>query len=259
MIEWGATRMPKFFCISDVHGFYNEMITALNEAGFDPHNEEHWLVVCGDVWDRGMQPKKVMEYLYNLDKVRLITGNHELLFKECCERGYAKSHDYHNGTFETICKLGNIWASFEEGCVDAENNTKSFLSTFVNYFETKNYIFVHSWIPVINEDGLPAYYTRDRKFSYNPDWRNANKKDWEAATWGNPFDMASRGLKPEKTVVFGHWATEHKWAEDEGREEFNENARFEPYFGDGIIGLDCTTALSHKVGVVVLEDEFMDE
>ena len=48
--------MPKFFVISDVHGFYNEMREALDEAGFDPNNENHLLISCGDNWDRGPQP-----------------------------------------------------------------------------------------------------------------------------------------------------------------------------------------------------------
>jgi hypothetical protein len=253
--------MPKLFCISDVHGFYDEMIEALDEAGFDPDNEEHWLVSLGDHFDRGPNPGDVMHYLCTLPRKILVKGNHETLLEECCARGYPLGHDYSNGTMNTICELGNMGVgySFEECCDRTLAKVHLFFGSMVDYFETKNYIFVHSWIPVNNEDGLPAYYTRYRKFSYNPEWRNASKKRFEDAKWGNPFDMAASGLKPEKTVVFGHWATEHKWAEDEGREEFDENARFEPYFGDDIIGLDCTTALSHKVGVVVLEDEFMDE
>ena len=36
--------MPKLFVVSDIHGFYDEMMNALDEAGFDPSNEEHWLI-----------------------------------------------------------------------------------------------------------------------------------------------------------------------------------------------------------------------
>jgi hypothetical protein len=38
----------KYFVIADPHGFYDEMIKALDEAGFDKDNEDHWLVSCGD-------------------------------------------------------------------------------------------------------------------------------------------------------------------------------------------------------------------
>ena len=50
--------MHKFFCISDIHSFYEPMIEALNNAGFNPENPEHILVVCGDVFDRGPNSAK---------------------------------------------------------------------------------------------------------------------------------------------------------------------------------------------------------
>lgn len=46
----------KFFVISDVHGYYDEMVQTLEAAGFDPNNEEHWLISCGDEIDRGSEP-----------------------------------------------------------------------------------------------------------------------------------------------------------------------------------------------------------
>ena len=57
--------MPKLFVISDVHSYFDEMLSALNEAGFDPNNEQHWLISCGDHWDRGLKPVEVMNYLMN--------------------------------------------------------------------------------------------------------------------------------------------------------------------------------------------------
>lgn len=36
--------MPKFFVISDVHSFYTPMKEALDAAGFDPDDEDHWLI-----------------------------------------------------------------------------------------------------------------------------------------------------------------------------------------------------------------------
>ena len=39
----------RYFVVTDVHGFYDEMIEALDIAGFDPNNENHWLISLGDV------------------------------------------------------------------------------------------------------------------------------------------------------------------------------------------------------------------
>lgn len=252
--------MAKFFCVSDIHSYFDEFIDALDKAGFDKDNLDHWLVVCGDIWDRGLKPIQTMRYLKMLERCILIKGNHESLLIECCERGYPGGHDYHNGTFDTICEFGGAGEgySFDECCNRTIARVGIFLDNMVDYFETKNYIFVHSWIPLTRKDSLPKYYTKKRKFEFNPDWRNASASDWEDARWGNPFDFVEQGFLPDKTVVFGHWGTECKWSEVELREEYGEGAHFEPYYGDGYIGIDATTVYSGKVNVIVLEDEFLD-
>lgn len=252
--------MSKFFVISDIHGFYDEMKQALDEAGFDPNNENHWLITCGDHFDRGPKPVEVMRYLRSLSRKVLVRGNHEDLLVECCRRGYPGSHDYGNGTFGTICEIGDagMGYSFDECCDITLSRTRLFLSSMVDYFETKNYIFVHSWVPLISKDGLPAYYTRNRKFEFNPHWRDASTKEWADSRWGNPFEMAERGLNQTgKTIVFGHWHCSTGWAKAEGRSEFGEDAKFDPYYGDGFISIDACTAHSGKVNVIVLEDEFI--
>ena len=80
--------MPKLFVISDCHGFYHEMLDALDNAGFDPNNEDHWLISCGDNFDRGPCPEDVMVYLKMLPRKILVKGNHEDLLMECINRGY---------------------------------------------------------------------------------------------------------------------------------------------------------------------------
>ena len=250
--------MTKFFVTSDIHSYYNELKTALNEAGFDENNENHYLVVCGDCFDRGPDSAKVLKYLTNLPRKILVKGNHEQLLLDCCRRGYPGSHDVSNGTTRTIWDLGYGY-NFDEMCEYTLIKVRPFIDGMVNYFETKNYIFVHSWIPTFNKDGLPAHYTRNRKFEFNPDWRNASQSEWDVATWGNPFNMAEQGLLPDKTIVFGHWHCSAGWAKSEGRGEFGDDARFDAYYGDGFIGIDACTARSGKCNVIVIEDEFLED
>ena len=90
--------MQKLYVISDVHGFYDEMRTALDKAGFDQTDENSWLISCGDVWDRGNKPREVMNYLLSLSRAVLISGNHSLLFKECCRRGFPYRYDIHKSS-----------------------------------------------------------------------------------------------------------------------------------------------------------------
>lgn len=250
--------MPKFYVFSDVHGFYYELRQALDEAGFDENNPDHIAVGLGDYMDRGRQPSEVMGYLQSLPMKLLVRGNHEQLLEECIDRSYPLSYDWSNGTAETILDLAPNAKTFDVACAVAYEKIKDFIGSMVDYIELKNHILVHSWVPVINKDGLPAHYTKNRKFEFNPNWRNASRKDWEDARWGNPFDMAERGFLPDKTVVFGHWHASAGWTKAEGREEFGPDAKFDPYYGDGFIAIDSCTAYTKKVNVLVIEDELID-
>lgn len=264
--------MPKIFAVSDIHGFYDELREALDNAGFDPENEEHLLVVCGDTTDRGPQPSQVISYLSKLmrdKKCVVVRGNHEDLVIECCERGYPGTNDYSNGTFETICTLGGAGGgrTFEECIFVAEGRFKAFVNKMVNYFETENYIFVHGWIPVKATDGLPAYYKRYKngRLAFDPDWRYAHASAWEEARWLNGIDMAQDGfIEPNKTIVCGHWHCSyghHLKSIKTGKiiSEFKDDACFDPFYDNGIIAIDACTAHTNKVNVLVLEDNFLDE
>jgi hypothetical protein len=109
-----------------------------------------------------------------------------------------------------------------------------------------------------SKDGLPSYYTRNRQFAFRPDWREVSEEEWQDSRWGNRFELAEQGLLPDKTVVFGHWHCSTGWAKAEGCSEFGDDAKFEPYYGDGFIAIDACTAHSGKVNVLVIEDEFME-
>lgn len=253
----------RFFVVSDVHGFYDELIIALDKAGFDKNNKEHWLVSCGDEWDRGPNPVKVMNFFNNLERKILIRGNHMDLFEEMCNRGYAERHDVSNGTIQTVLDFAPNATQIENACITAMAITEGYRSQLVNYFETQNYIFVHSWIPT-SKTGKPhpadkwIFLTTNE---YMEDWRNANNVEWEDAMWDNPFKMWQEGLnKTGKTIVFGHWhcSTGHSMASGGELSEFSEDACWEPFIHDNIIGIDRCTAHTGEVNVLVLEDEFLE-
>jgi hypothetical protein len=254
--------MPKFFCVSDVHGFYDKLRKALDEAGFDPENKEHFLISCGDEWDRNKQPKEVMKFFNSLERKILIKGNHIQLFEDLCRRGYPEYYDRSNGTLGTVEILGDykLDNEFDLCCERAYNKTRQYRKNLVNYFETKRFIFVHSWIPMICEEPLPAYYTRNRVYAFNPDWRNASQKEWDDVMWENPYKLAEQGLNQTgKVIVYGHWHCSAGWAKTEGRSEFGVDAKFDPYYGDGFISIDACTAHSGKCNVIVIEDEFLED
>ena len=244
--------MPKFFVTSDIHSFMNPLKRALDEKGFDPTNKDHWLVVCGDCYDRGDDSELVLNYLMSLERKILIRGNHDLLLRDLCERGFPHRHDFHNGTTITVYDLGDAGAGndFEKCCEVTQNKLREYNNLLVNYFETQHYIFVHSWIPIIFQNG--------GLYKYDKNWRNATNDQWELAMWGNPFELADMELNQTgKTIVFGHFHTSYQWSAHYGYSEFDDDAKFEPYYGHNYIGLDACVARTEKVNVIVIEDEFM--
>ena len=100
----------KYFVSSDIHGFFNEWQNALTDKGFDLNNPEHKIILCGDLFDRGNQPKEIIDFvLKHKDKVILIRGNHEDLMEQMIERDFSDYGDLCNGTAQTIVDLYPEW------------------------------------------------------------------------------------------------------------------------------------------------------
>lgn len=241
--------MPKFFVFSDCHGNKDGLEEAINKAGFDKNNSNHWLVGLGDYFDRFRQPQEVMDYLNGIEQKVLVLGNHEELLLNCINRGYPLSYDWHNGTAQTIIDLSPNAKTFEAACVVAYEKVKDFIGGMVNYIELKNHIGVHSFVPLI----------QDSKFEKRLDWRDATDEEWRNTRWGNPYELAQQGLLPDKKLIFGHFHTSFPRAKYEGEEEFGSEANFDIYYGDGYIAIDgCVAAYNGQINILKIEDEFIN-
>lgn len=254
--------MPKFFVASDIHSYFSLYKKALDAAGYDAENPNHWLIVCGDYFDRGPEPLATLDFFEHSPRSILIKGNHEDLFEDLCNRGYWCEHDVHNGTIPTVLAFGqknpkNI-EQFESAVVPAQEKVKPLFNKLIPYFETENYIFVHGWIPC-KADNLPPWYAKHRTYIYDAEWRDSHESSWKEARWINGMDAWSQGAKEcGKTIVCGHWHTSwgHAYLHNY-RSEFGKDAIFTPFKDDGILAIDACTAYSERVNIVVIEDEFI--
>ena len=264
--------LMKLFVTSDIHSFYEPFISALNEAGFDPKNEEHWLIVCGDCFDRGPDSVKLLHYLMSLERKVLVKGNHDLLLEDLCRRSFPYSHDKSNGTTRTVQDISCKQSAYDFGdaCEITWNKTAAYRDCLVNYFETEKYIFVHSWIPTLvtyEKGASKPWHQIGKHYAYKADWRDSSDIEWEEAMWGNPFNIANSGLnKTGKTIVFGHWHCSYghmlkSIKTDKWLSEFGDDAVWDPYIDKdtNIIGLDRCTAHTGKVNVLVLDDNFIEQ
>ena len=225
-----------YFIVSDIHSFYSIFRKSLENAGFDINNDNHILIVCGDIWDRGNESKELYIFLrYELPPHRriLIRGNHEYLLKDICNKKQIDRYDYSNGTARTIANLldvdyddmfyqyGKVYSYNEHTNLEYPEFIRLIINDLINspyvewlfsddwvdYYELNDkYIFVHSFIPLIANDTLPMYYVENRNLSYFPEWRtNATRIEWEEATWGCLInylfkDYLIKKLKMETTL-----------------------------------------------------------
>lgn len=247
----------KYYVVSDVHSYFDEMEEALTEKGYFSDAEPHKLIICGDLFDRGPDAKKMQMFV--LEKLRsdeciLIKGNHEdLLESLLCDMEFGNhangisSHHFHNGTVDTVAQLTDM--TIDEVCLypykavarmKATPLMKEIIPSMLDYFETDHYVFVHGWIPVFNS-----------KRARIKQWRKATALDWIYARWSNGMDMARDGwLVHDKTVVCGHFYCGYGRT---GKQVFVHSA-YEPYYAEGIIAIDSSVANTQIINCLVIED-----
>lgn len=89
------------YVMSDIHGCYTEFIEMINTIHF---NDNDQLYILGDIFDRGPQPLKVLDYIMDKENIIMIKGNHEKLFQDSI-----KNNDYTlwylNGGYVTHSQL----------------------------------------------------------------------------------------------------------------------------------------------------------
>lgn len=254
--------MPKLFVVSDVHSYFTPLKKALLEKGFDPANKDHYLVVCGDLFDRGEESAELLHYIMALPRKILIRGNHEDLFEQMCQRGYPMQHDKSNGTFDTLMQLCTSVTDFQIKCAAALEMTRPYFEELRDYFETENYIFVHGWIPCEKSRGeyTSLWWQKRESFEYDPNWRECHAVQWKSARWLNGIDRAQQGIiEPDKTIVCGHWHCSYGHFNDKLGDvsEFGEDAIWDPWYHKGCIAIDRCTAHTGEVNVLVIEDDFL--
>lgn len=245
----------KYFVVSDIHSYFDEFKKAIDEAGFNPANENHKLIICGDLFDRGSQPLELIRYLNSITRKILIRGNHEDLFIEMCERGEPWMHDISNGAAATAYTLARVnkgrYCLPEEYDIALAKVTPLFMQMH-DYYETDHYIFVHGWIPCASKRvGYKEYL-----YSYWSDWRHAPTEEWRKARWYNGMNCAAQGvIEPDKTIVCGHWHCSYgHWLAGETEQSFGEGCDYSPYYNKGIIAIDGCTAYTGKVNCIVIDD-----
>ena len=238
-------QKKKIFVISDIHGHGTLMKQALFSAGFDSNNEEHFLVVLGDLFDRGQENRAVWEYLRGVKNKVIVKGNHEDILEKTLKTGVVNELQIVNGTLSTLLEFfrnysgGRICRMSSRVESELRDRLLRHINATYDYFETENYIFAHGFLP-IDEDGSLE------KYAY------ATGEEWYRARWDRwPQRYGHFKIPNGKTLVVGHTQTAYYASEFDTSRPLNDHSIF---FGDGLIAIDGATVSSGVVNVLCIED-----
>lgn len=197
----------KYFVVSDIHGHFDKLIKGLDRVGFDVNNDNHTLVVCGDMFDRGTQSKEIYQYLKELndkEKAIVIKGNHELFWYDLHFVDRENVENLHhnilfNGFHYTLQSfLGNdyierlgSWNKVNQELKEKYPDLVKWIFDLPYYYETDNYIFTHAGIDIATNNW------RDNEFWYETVWQNVV----------HFFKVDLKILGIDKKVVCGHYST----------------------------------------------------
>jgi len=205
----------RYLFVSDVHGKYDKLITALNAAKFNKDTDT--LVCLGDMFDRGSQSKEVLDFILELPNCICVWGNHDLRLRDLVFRGEIVDRiDKDNGVLETIrsfvgdnlhytsnslSTLRILLSYFKTAskCVETKKKLLQYFNKCRFYIEFDNLVAVHGWIPV-KLDKLHGNYILD----FDKNWRTATEEQWEQATWIDGIYAASCNCNTYKPMVVGH-------------------------------------------------------
>lgn len=263
----------KYFVVSDIHGYYDYLIRGLLEAGYERENEDHTLIVLGDILDRGKQPKEMLDFLMTIpkDNLIIIKGNHEYLLERLLKDKAITRADIMNGTAATLFDLLDydytgkthhnpfVYRDFRKSI--KTNKYLKWLKNykFKNFFKLDKFILVHSFIPLYNKTPFSIYqlYGEYKKnLEYIPNWDTVklDKQTWEESTWGCPYMLFKDGFFKEESkkgnvLVCGHWKTSDFFR------AYKKEVSNDIFYSPHLIAIDGNTPISEKVNVLVLEEK----
>ena len=228
----------KYFITTDIHGYYSVLMRELNKLSFN--GKKDTLITLGDNFDRGNENFEMYQFLTSLSHVILIRGNHEDLFVNMINRGFAYFTDNTNGTMRTLKQLYSHYFSDyddyypgDEMEIMGKIKRTDFYKWITNDNIWRNEIRFGNFI--LTHAGIPTN-------------KKSTEGDWEEARWINPY----HNRVPGKLLICGHWHAFYG-REINGMKDDVESL-YKPYIDKDLIMLDACTPLTHKCNVLIYDD-----
>ena len=217
----------KTVCFSDLHGNYKLWTAIKNYYG-----PKDTLIFLGDACDRGPDGIKIMQEMFEDNRIIYILGNHEEMFLSYIEDGIKESLIMsgelitHNGSFKTLSdyqKLNPLEQNFL--VKNLKEKTKNYY-IYINK-EKKNFFLSHAGIDIDNVNKID-----DKKLLWDRDHIKSNK------TWDNKYKYWY--------VVHGHTPVQLIQPDKIIPEVYR-------YYNNHKINIDMGTPSSNKIAVLDLD------
>jgi len=236
------------FVISDIHGSYDSMIEALYNEGYDKDNPSHLLICLGDLFDRGCQNLKVLEFFESISNKIMVRGNHDDMLVDIIRRKFFRRNNFINNTDVTINEFfGSGKIDMRTWELDIDNQSAiarrlcDFIANMRDYYETDNYIFVHGWVPNVK--------VSENNYAVMADWRRADNDKWRSARWDKWWQMYDKCDRPSKTIVCGHASCHYaSLVSDRSDDDYSV------YKDNGIIAIDGSVYKTDKLNVLLIDN-----
>jgi len=225
------------YVIGDVQGCFLELMELLKLISFNRNNDTLWF--AGDLVNRGPNSLKVLEFVYELPKYKIVLGNHDLHLLEC---SYNNEQISKKDTFQDIllspkCDLLCEWLRHQPLMYHDQNSSfilvhagihpkwdlKTALALskevetllkggnpndLLKHLHDNNYKSLDNVLKHIDKLRLILYYFTMMRFcdiDGELEFKIKNSATSPSDTFFPWFKVPNRKLK-NHPIVFGHWA-----------------------------------------------------
>ena len=218
------------YIISDIHGEYDLFIKLLNKINFNNNDK---MIICGDIFDKGNDSIKLLNYIKEQKNIIFIIGNHEYEFLKYYDSVMKEVEDNFDQN-EVLTKINDYF--LDDNKIDFEGI--NWLEDCPYYYETKDYICVHAGVQLNDKNEVI----------------DLAQNDFRILVYDRKFKEPNLIVRNSKCVFYGH--TPVSFLNNEykiltySKEQANITKTIKDYYK---IHLDCGTYLSGILGCFCVE------
>ncbi len=189
-LQKATDRGSNVWVVGDVHGYYKTLELLVQKLHL---KENDFVVMLGDLIDRGPRSAHVVKYVRGSDNTHTIRGNHEqMMIDGFDEKSFFKDLDidsriwYHNGGIDTEASYIRLYGDEERAIEEAAKDVK-WMENLVTEIVLEDWRLVHGG------------------YDQNHDVEGQGEDIHMYAR--KQFYTSKRAIDPKRTILFGHTVT----------------------------------------------------